>query len=300
VSGEGGKGFVADYRVKHRDGTVRHVIEHAIPMSVAQGKDRVLDGIILDITWRVRMQEQLIQAEGLKTIHEVSARLAHEIRNPLTCAGGFARRLVSALTPNDPNRAKAEIIVKEVGRLEVILKMILNTIQPLELHIERVNPQAFIGEVLVDLDRELDRRGVAIDLQIPADMPDLVIDRGLLGQALRALIRWASEDMSETATLHVRMSWAEQQLTLAIGYPSRGDSAEDFENCLFPLALSDGPQEGPDAPMAKVIINKHGGHLSARLDPSGEMQLEITLPLYAQPTHPFGLANRSKGKEFET
>ena len=41
----------------------------------------------MDITWMVRLHEQLVRAEGLKTISEVSARLAHEIRNPLVSAG---------------------------------------------------------------------------------------------------------------------------------------------------------------------------------------------------------------------
>ena len=56
-----------------------------------------VDGIIIDVTARINLQERLVQAESLKTIREVSARLAHEIRNPLMSAGGFARRLLTSM-----------------------------------------------------------------------------------------------------------------------------------------------------------------------------------------------------------
>ncbi len=128
-----GEELITEYRVKHKLGHLVEVMDHAIPLAASEGTINIVDGIIMDITWMVRLHEQLVRAEGLKTISEVSARLAHEIRNPLVSAGGFARRLLSSMSPDDPNRSKVEIIVKEVARLEAILRMLLNYIQPLEL-----------------------------------------------------------------------------------------------------------------------------------------------------------------------
>ena len=132
---QGGQELITEYRVKHKHGHLVDVIDHAIPLRTPEGVISVVDGIIMDITWMVRLHEQLVRAEGLKTISEVSSRLAHEIRNPLVSAGGFARRLLSSMSPDDPNRTKVEIIVKEVARLEAILRMILNYLQPLELNL---------------------------------------------------------------------------------------------------------------------------------------------------------------------
>ncbi len=50
-------------------------MDHAIPFRTSDGRVSSVDGIILDVTGRVKLQEQLIRSEGIKTISEVSARL---------------------------------------------------------------------------------------------------------------------------------------------------------------------------------------------------------------------------------
>nr|MBL0713620.1 PAS domain S-box protein [Desulfobacterales bacterium] len=98
-----GKEVVSEYRVMNKKGHTLHVMDHAIPFWSEPGVIARVDGIIMDVSRRVRLQEKLVRAEGHKTITEVSARLAHEIRNPLMSAGSFARRLLSSMAPDDPN-----------------------------------------------------------------------------------------------------------------------------------------------------------------------------------------------------
>ncbi len=118
------------------------------------------------MTGRIKLHEELIRAKGLKTVSEVSNRLAHEIRNPLVSAGGFARRLLSSMNQDDPNRAKVEIIVKEVGRLETILRMMPAYIQPLELQMSQTNPNQLVERALSAVDMEIRERDRRIDLQL--------------------------------------------------------------------------------------------------------------------------------------
>jgi signal transduction histidine kinase len=68
-----------------------------------------------------RAQEELVQSERLAVIGQMSARIAHEIRNPLATIGGFAR---SILRNPDPERvtSAAAIISDEVSRLENLLR----------------------------------------------------------------------------------------------------------------------------------------------------------------------------------
>ena len=62
--------------------------------------------------------EQLLEAERLATLGEMSNRIAHELRNSLTVVGGFARRLEKKSIKNDPATKYIEIILKEVKVLE--------------------------------------------------------------------------------------------------------------------------------------------------------------------------------------
>ena len=61
---------------------------------------------------------QLIVAERLATVGEMSQRIAHELRNSLTVVGGLARRLYEKSTQNDHHREYLKIIFEEVRVLE--------------------------------------------------------------------------------------------------------------------------------------------------------------------------------------
>jgi hypothetical protein len=84
---------------------------------------------MMDITELKLYQERALQAE--------------EIRNPLTTAGGFARRLAEKLPEDDPNRKAACIIAEDVGKLEQILRMMLQSIEPVTIHVELEDLEQF-------------------------------------------------------------------------------------------------------------------------------------------------------------
>ena len=73
------------------------------------------------------MQELLLETERLAAWSKMAGVLAHEIRNSLVPIGGFAQRLYRHFPAGDKRKEEAEIIVKEVKRLENILKKLLRS-----------------------------------------------------------------------------------------------------------------------------------------------------------------------------
>lgn len=279
---------ILEYRLVHKNKYMVYVVDHAIPSRTSDGKVISVEGIILDVTGRVKLQEQLIRSEGIKTISEVSARLAHEIRNPLVSAGGFARRLLSSMPPGDRNRDKVEIIVKEVGRLEGILRMVLNYIQPIDLELAPTDPNALVETVLRGIQSDARKGNVTVDADLAIGPPAIPMDQLQMKQVIRSLLRKALTQMPSGSTLSISASMENDMYRLVMKYPVPHLSADDRDHFFYPFATS-GVDDPVDLPMSKIIVDKHGGSLEAEMEKPGMLSVSMLLPVqsrHAAPAQP--------------
>jgi PAS domain S-box-containing protein len=277
-----GRDLMVEYRVMHKNNYLVHVVDHAIPFQSPDGWVSSVDGIIMDVTGRVKLQEKLIRSEGIKTISEVSARLAHEIRNPLVSAGGFARRLLSSIDPNDPNREKVEIIVKEVGRLEGILRMILNYIQPIDLEMSPTDPNHLVEMALRGIEADIRRKKVSIQTQLSPGLPAIWADQLQMKQVLKSLLKKALSQIPSGATLSISTSLQNDMYQLAMRYPVPHLSRDDMEHFFYPFTTFNMDYPA-DLPMSKIIVHKHGGTIEVKLENPGDILIRMLLP--ARPQH---------------
>jgi signal transduction histidine kinase len=106
----------------------------------------------------------------------VSSQIAHEIRNPLTALGGFARRVLksSHLRPND--REAAEIIVRETARLERILNDQLAFVRSARLQLVPTSLNVIVRESQALLRQQLDGRRVNLRLHLDHALPSAMLD----------------------------------------------------------------------------------------------------------------------------
>lgn len=274
-----GKEFITEYRVRHKNGHMVYVIDQAIPFCTSAGLVSSMDGIIMDVTGRVKLQEDLVRTEGLKTISEVSERLAHEIRNPLVSAGGFARRLLSSMGPGDPNRSKVEIIVKEVGRLELILRMILSYIQPVELHRVMENLNGLIQSVVDSMGVEIGDRSVNVDLDLDDGLPEAWVDPKQMERVLENLVKAALSQMPAGGTLRLSTGRRDELLFLNMRYPVQHMAPDDVEHYFYPFTTFQKAHAIVDLPTSKILVEKHGGTIGASLQGPDLLLIELALPL---------------------
>lgn len=95
------------------------------PLSGSDGKPRGLIAVFHDLTEFKELQEQLRLKDQLAAVGQLSAGIAHEIRNPLTSISGSVEILRDELELNEINQRLMDIIVKESGRLERIVNEFL-------------------------------------------------------------------------------------------------------------------------------------------------------------------------------
>ncbi len=264
--------------VRDKEGRTVVFLDHAIPAADDQGRVLWIDGIMMDITGLKQLQERSLRTEEIRLLSEISARMAHEIRNPLSTAGGFARRLRDALPEDDRNRRMAEIIVQEVARMETFLGVLLNSIRRVDLHITKVDVNRILRLWVAEMRDLAGARKVAIRECLDADLPVIHADEDRLNQAMESLIKHALVSMPEGDTLDIRSGRQGDHVTVRLTFRGERVSEEDLSQFFFPH-LEQNPEESVlDLPLSKIIIHRHGGRIEVFRE--GDLLItEIELPL---------------------
>ncbi len=271
------KGFRVEREVKDKEGHRLTLIDHAIPFKDDEGKLKWLEGIMVDITELKRLQEAALRSEEVKVLGEISARFAHEMRNPLTTAGGFARRLRDSLPEDDKHWEFADIIVEEVARLEHILKIILSSIEPFTLSLSKVDLNYLLRSSLKDLKDQIEAKGIDLMESFSSSVTGIQGDEGLLRKALDNLLKHSVLSMPEGEKLFVSTMLEDENPAVTIRYRAEGLAEDDLEQFFFPRFTGKAESTVHDLPLSKIIIHRHGGKIDV-LRKGKDIVLRIELP----------------------
>ncbi len=267
-------------KVKSKAGQVFVFIDQAIPMREDSGNIKWIDGIMLDITELKRLQERALRGEEIRILGEMSARFAHELRNPLVTAGGFARRLLNKLPEGSEYRKFAEIIVEEVSRLENVLRIMLSTIEPVELSLTEVDPLKVLRACKKDLETDLNARNITLDLQVEEDLPLLKADEGLILKALESLLQHAMATMPVGERIILSAKVEDGSIVVRIVYKCPGLDEEDIEQFFLPRQVEMVRETVLDLPLSKIIVHRHGGMMDvSKVRGSDQINIKIELPV---------------------
>jgi PAS domain S-box-containing protein len=269
--------------VKSKGGDVMIFIDQATPRKDDDGRVKWIDGIMVDITELKKLQERALLTEEIRVSGEISARFAHEIRNPLATAGGFARRLRKALPDDDPNRKIAGIIVEEVARLEEILRITLSSIEPVTLCMAGVRLDELLRSLVRELEGRIREKGIRLEESIGPPIPPIQGDEGMLNRAFEALLRHSVISAPRGGRLDLAIEKGADHLTVTIRHQADSISEDDLEQFFFPRLASGAGSDALDLPLSKVIVHRHGGRIRVAADKGNFLVITVELPLrYAE------------------
>jgi len=280
-----GKSCHQEYRMIHKDGHAVYVVDHAVPVVDDRNGLIRMDGIVLDVTARKELQEKILQAEELETLSQVSARLAHEIRNPLTSIGGLTRRLLKTFEASDPRREKGELVVGEVKKLERILKMMTAYIEPRSIQLRRCDLNEVVTKAVQKMNAECQNEAFSIKLHPDESMDQIKLDCGLFERVLTNLMKNAFYRMKKKGTIEVAIGKGDEYATVTLAYRVDFISDDDIEDFFYPFVIDyPFPKGVPDEdimdiPICRVLIHKHGGIINVSKEDDNLIKITISLPL---------------------
>lgn len=154
-----------------------------------------------DLTQLRRMQHELRRHERLATLGQLSAGVAHEIRNPLAGIGTSAQVLLRRFEPRDERARFARVILDEVARLDRIVTSLLQYARP---RVPELRPSALETSVRRVLELSADpiaRAGVQVTVEVAPRLDAVYIDPDLVEQVLLNVTLNAVQAMPDGGTL---------------------------------------------------------------------------------------------------
>jgi PAS domain S-box-containing protein len=265
--------------VRHKDGRFLTFIDHAIPAIDEEGRVKWIDGIMMDISELKRLQGRALRTEEVRILGEISARVAHEIRNPLVTAGGFSRRLRDSLPEKDPHRRSAQVIVEEVARMENFLKILLTSIKPFDLSFTEVDVNTLLRAWVMKLDGHLKSKGISVVEELSPSISKIQGDEDKLNQALESVLRHAIVSMPEGENLFLSTTQMDDQMVITLRHKVYHLSDDDLEQFFFPHIEEEPESTILDLPLSKIIIHRHGGKVDVFREEDNVVIMKIEFPL---------------------
>lgn len=224
--------------------------------------------------------EKKVAEEKTGALEKMMDQVAHEIRNPLTAIGGFARKVCGRLTEGDPNKKYMEMIIEDVAILESMIKQLIELKTMTVSTKEPANINDVIKESLQVFDQHFKEKIIKVETELMTDPPLIPIDGELLKKAFCNIIRNSVEALEmETKKLMVRSQLVGDRLEVQISDTGVGISPSKIKNIFDPMVTSKIYGPGLGLTFALKIIQDHGGVIDVKSEPAKGTTFTISFPV---------------------
>ena len=225
-------------------------------------------------------REKLVQEEKLDALDQMMEGVVHELRNPLTSIGGFARRILDNLPEGDPNRKYARIILDEASRLEKMIKHLVELKTAAVSYKEPEDINGVIEEVLNRFQRWFEAEDVVVRTRLGEDLPVVSLDRENMKLALSHIVENSLEAMQGMSpkVLNVSSRVEDGRVEVSIADTGKGIPKEKIKYLFDPFFTSKTSGPGLGLTLALRIIQEHRGTLSVESEPGKGTVFTVRLP----------------------
>ena len=232
--------------------------------------------VVRDISELKILREKLVMSEKMAALGEVAAKVAHEIRNPLVSVGGFAKRLEKKLHGN--LKEYAGIIVREVARLESILKEILGFVKEVRLSKENINLNALIDDVLRLMASDIEERGIVLVRDYGA-IPEVFVDPNRLKEAIVNIISNAVQSLTGAGSIYVRTHRKKNDVVLEIKDTGKGIPDKDLSFIFNPFFTTKLTGTGLGLAITHRIVQEHNGRIEVESEVDKGSVFKVFIPI---------------------
>jgi len=247
-------------------------------------QEDIVTGTLLvfdDVTDKVQLENQLLQAEKLSSIGLLAAGIAHEVNTPLTGICSYTQMLLKETPSDDPRHLVLKKIEKQGFRASTIVDSLLNFAQVRDTDFQEVDINALMKETLSLVDHQLRKSRVETLLDLDPGLPGTWANGGKLQQVFMNLLLNSRDAMPKGGELRIKTYQENSQLVVRIEDSGMGISEENIKRIYDPFFTTKeiGKGAGLGLSVSYGIIQEHSGRINVESGPGQGTVFRIQFPV---------------------
>jgi PAS domain S-box-containing protein len=240
-----------------------------------------------DITEFKNLEKKLYDSQKLAALGQLSAGIAHEIRNPLSSIKMSLQILTKRMSPEGNDLKRFKIAEKEVDHLEMLVNNILAFAKPVEPKKAPADLSKVLEQAIALAEKGITDKKIEVQTEF-ADIPPVAVDAAMMADAILNVIRNAVEASKEYGKIKISLRYAyetRQSVVVEIKDDGSGIDAEDMPHIFNPFFTRKNYGTGLGLSLVKKIVDIHQGVIDIFSKKNEGTKVFIVLPLGNESAH---------------
>ncbi|MCF6239252.1 MAG: ATP-binding protein, partial [Candidatus Marinimicrobia bacterium] len=233
---------------------------------------------IEDLTERVNFRQQMARFERLASLGRLSARIAHEVRNPLTGISLLLDELHDRMLAHPEDQVLIQRALQEIERLEGLVNELLNFASLPDIRMTSGDLALILRDTLFLVSKQFEQQQVQFHKDIPETLLLPRMDSDRLKQAILNLLTNALDAMQDGGELWVSAERITGGILMTIRDTGQGISAERLALICEPFYTTKGEGTGLGLSITHTIITSHGGRIEVQSQVGEGSEFKVYLP----------------------
>lgn len=228
-----------------------------------------------------RLQSELRRRDRLVALGNMAAGIAHEVRNPLSAIKGLARFFMEASPEGSDESRMADIMTKEVLRLDKVVGDLLDFARPDVLNLTDVALNELVERSHDMVRSDMDARNIRFEADLPQPPLSVRLDRDRMTQVLLNLFLNAVQAMPDGGKLTVRGRMEGSELALEVADMGCGIAPERLADIFSPYFTTKASGTGLGLSIVHKIVEAHDGTIEVASTPGEGTVFKLRFPFVA-------------------